>query len=396
VRTAIQKSVLKGKMRGIIVNTSLFCKKMNKNKPYFLALNRMPGMGPLTVLKLLKQWPSLGDLFALSQSNLEKAGLSEKLASVISSFNMKEIEQDLHWETQNQHQHCILTWEDNRYPALLKEIHDPPVVLYARGDLASLEQPMLAMVGTRKPSTTGAETSWYFANQLAQCGITIVSGLAEGIDAKAHQGCLKAEARTIAVMGTGMDSIYPRSNSQLASKIVENGLLLTEFPLKSRANAGHFPRRNRIISGLSKATLVVEAAMKSGSLITARLALEQNRDVLAIPGSIHNVQARGCHYLLQQGAKLVTSIQDVLDELGMPQLRNSVLLGTSIGSLAISHRNLVECIGFEVTTIDKIIERSGLSLDITLSNLAQLEIAGLVKAVPGGYARCILPDVHLV
>lgn len=365
------------------------------NKPYFLALNHMQSIGPRTVMKLLARWPSLQELFALSQVSLKKSGLSEHLSAQISSFDMSKIEKDLNWE--GAMGHAILTWEDCRYPLILKEIHDPPIVLYASGDMNALEQPLLAMVGTRKPSIVGGETSWYFANRLARLPITIVSGLAQGIDAKAHQGALDAKGRTIAVMGTGMDSIYPRNHGELARNIIEKGLLLTEFPLKSRANAGHFPRRNRIISGLSKATLVIEAAMRSGSLITARLALEQNRDVLAIPGSIHNSQARGCHHLLQQGAKLVTSIQDVLDELGMSQVRNSdVSASLCEESLEISNKNLVHCIGYEATTIDKIIERSGISLDVVLSKLAQLEVTGLVKAVPGGYSRCILPDIHLV
>ncbi len=356
----------------------------------------MPNIGPHTVMKLLERWPNLEELFALSHDSLIKCGLSERLSSLIASFNMKKLEPDLLWEESMSH--ALLTWEDARYPAILKEIHDPPIVLYADGDINALEQTLLAIVGTRKPSIAGGETAWHFANELAKHPITIVSGLAEGIDAKAHCGVLNADGRTIAVMGTGIDSVYPRKNADLARKITQKGLLLTEFPLKSRANAGHFPRRNRIISGLSKATLVIEAAMRSGSLITARLAVEQNRDVLAIPGSIHNPQARGCHHLLQQGAKLVTSIQDVLEELGMAQ-EPEHNVSTNLCSLLldIDDKNLVQCIGIDnSTTIDKIVERSGLSLGEVLSTLAQLEVKGLVKAVPGGYSRCILPATHLV
>ena len=279
----------------------------------------------------------------------------------------------------------MLTWDDPEYPPLLKEIHDPPPVLYAIGDLLSFQQPTVAMVGTRKPSIMGSETAWRFAFELAGKNITIVSGLALGIDAQAHSGCLAAGGKTIAVMGTGIDCIYPRRHVQLADKIGENGLLLSELPLQSPPIAGHFPRRNRIISGLSLSTLVVEAAVRSGSLITARLACEQNRDVLAIPGSIYNPQARGCHHLLQQGAKLVTTSNDVLDELGIDYTK---VVPEFVNTLASENKNLVKCIGFEVTTVDQIITRSGLNVEKVVCNLAELELQGVVKAIPGGYMRC--------
>ena len=353
------------------------------NKPWLLALNRINAIGPRTIMALLKRWPRLEDMFQLSHCDLVTAGLTKNLAQAIHDFDMADVTADLDWEKAPNHH--VLTWEDPDYPSLLKEIHDPPAVLYAAGDLQSLKHPMLAMVGTRKPSITGRETAHQFARQLASLPITIVSGLAHGIDAAAHLGCLAANGRTIAVMGTGMDCIYPRSHSNLASKISENGLLLTEFPLKISPRAGHFPRRNRIISGLSLATLVVEAALKSGSLITARLALEQNRDVLAIPGSIHNAQATGCHHLLQQGARLVTCTQDVLDELKIEMTLPEVKLGGP--SIASHIKNLVQFIGFEMTTIDQMIHRSGFGIEKVASELAQLELQGVVKAIPGGYIR---------
>ncbi|MFI4963292.1 MAG: DNA-processing protein DprA, partial [Legionellales bacterium] len=216
--------------------------------------------------------------------------------------------------------------------------------------------------------------------------ITIVSGLALGIDAQAHIGCLEAKGRTVGVMGTGIDCIYPRRHVQLAEQIREKGLLISEFPLKSPPIAGHFPRRNRIISGLSLCTLVIEAAIKSGSLITARMALEQNRDVLAIPGSIHNPLARGCHYLLQQGAKLVTSVADVLDELRIEH--QTLPAEKAVISLASGNKNLVQFIGFETTSIDQVIERSGYAVELVLGGLAELELHGAVVCVPGGYIRC--------
>ncbi|MGQ3891973.1 DNA-processing protein DprA [Legionella sp. CNM-4043-24] len=356
-----------------------------KNKVYFLALNRINGVGPRAVMKLLKRWPELKEMFDLSKQALEEAGLPARLAAAIKAFDMNEVEKDLLWEQQEDHH--LLTWEDAHYPALLKEIHDPPTVLYAAGNLACLQKTRIAMVGTRKPSVSGQETARYFARELASHQLCVVSGLALGIDSEAHAGCLAAQGSTIAVMGTGIDQIYPRRNQRLAEKIRENGLLLTEFSLKTSANAGHFPRRNRIISGLSLATLVVEAAIKSGSLITARLALEQNRDVLAIPGSIHNPLSRGCHHLLQQGARLVTSIQDIFDELGIDKTQN--ITQHARPSLATDSKNLVKCVGFDVSSVDQIIQRSGLSVEDVSCELAELELQGFIKAVPGGYTRSV-------
>lgn len=355
------------------------------NKPYLLALNRIPAIGPRTVMKLLRQWPVLADLFNTPYAALLDAGLPDKMARAIERFEHRILDTDTAWQ-QSSPQHHLLTWEHDAYPDLLREIHDPPVVLYAIGDLAALKQPCIAMVGTRKPSVSGSETAEHFAFELASRQITVVSGLALGIDARAHTGCVAAGGKTIAVMGTGIDRIYPRQHHQLADKLSKNGLLLSEFPLNSPSSAGHFPRRNRIISGLSLATLVVEAALRSGSLITARLALEQNREVMAVPGSIHNPQSRGCHFLLQQGAKLVTSTEDILEELKLtiPDKKAN----QSRSSLATNNKNLVKCIGFETTTVDQIVNRSGLNVEEVVSDLAILELEGIVKSVPGGYMRC--------
>ncbi|KGP64228.1 DNA-binding protein [Legionella norrlandica] len=355
------------------------------NLRHFLALNRMNKIGPRTVLKLLKKWPDLNLMFQLSGSELEQAGLPPLLAQTIKDFNLDLINADLNWLNSSENHH-ILTWDSPYYPKLLKEIADPPIVLYAKGQLSALEQPNLAIVGSRNSSITGNENAREFSKELAKYGITIVSGLALGIDAHAHLGCLEARGQTIAVLGTGIDCIYPRRHIKMAEQITENGLLLSEFPLKSPPIAGHFPLRNRIISGLSLCILVIEAAIKSGSLITARMAVEQNRDVLAIPGSIHNPLARGCHYLLQQGAKLVTSVADVLEELRIDH--DQVISNKPIFSLASSKENLVKFIGFEITTIDQIVVRSGYSVEQITSELAELELQGAIIAVPGGYIRC--------
>lgn len=354
------------------------------NLKFYLALNRIYKVGPKTVAKLQERWPCLEALFKLNKRQMEEEGLPAWLAEAISGFDMRLIEDDLRW--QEKAGHHLLTWDSPQYPSMLKEIYDPPVVLYAVGQLEVLKSPMLSMVGSRNPSVTGAENAKAFAKALAASDLTIVSGLALGVDAQAHQGCLEAKGKTIAVLGTGVDVLYPKRHGHLASQIRENGLLLSEFPLKTGPAAGHFPRRNRIISGLSLATLVVEAAVKSGSLITARLALEQNRDVFAIPGSIHNPQARGCHYLLQQGAKLVMSVNDILDELGLDKAKKNEKITASM--LARCNEKLVKCIGFELTTVDQIVVRSGLNVEQVACELADLELDGFIKAVPGGYMRC--------
>lgn len=355
------------------------------NLPYLLALNRMNKVGPRTVTKLLKRWPDLQIMFQLSRLELEQAGLPPVLAQIITEFDLNMIQADLDWQNSASDNH-ILVWSSPAYPVLLKEIADPPVVLYAKGQLSAFEQPLLAIVGSRNPSVTGSENAKNFAKELSLYGITIVSGLALGIDGQAHIGCVEAEGKTIAVLGTGINCIYPRRHSQLAAQITQNGLLISEFPLNSPPIAGHFPRRNRIISGLSLCTLVIEAAIKSGSLITAKMALEQNRDVLAIPGSIHNPLARGCHHLLQQGAKLVTSVTDVLEELRIES--NHLTTDKPFFSLASGNENLVKFIGFELTSIDQIIVRSGFTIEQVTGELAELELQGAVKAVPGGYIRC--------
>lgn len=355
------------------------------NLHYLLALNRMENIGARTLGKLLKRWPILNDMFQLSQKDLEQAGLPPSLAQTIIHTDLHAIDADLHWLNSSEDNHLFWLGSDN-YPSLLTEIPDPPAVLYARGNLNALIPPKLAIVGSRNPSITGSENAKHFAKELAQHNLCIVSGLALGIDAQAHIGCLEAQGRTIGVLGTGIDCIYPRRHMALAQQITENGLLISEFPLKSPPIAGHFPRRNRIISGLSLCTLVIEAAIKSGSLITARMAIEQNRDVLAIPGSIHNPLARGCHYLLQQGAKLVTTVSDVLDEMRIES--QALVTDKADFSLASHNENLVKFIGFETTNIDQIITRSGFAVEQVLGELAKLELQGIITSVPGGYLRC--------
>lgn len=353
------------------------------NTDYFLALNHISGIGPRTVSRCVRLFPELDELFRCTAPTLIQLGLSERVAHAIVAFDFSRISMDKKW--QNGHDKNILTWEHPQYPNLLKEISNPPFVLFAKGDLSLFHQPCLAIVGTRKPTPMGRETSCEFSANLSRAGVNIVSGLALGIDAAAHQGCLTERGNTIAVLGSGVENIYPCQHRDLAKKIMENGLICSEFPVYSKANAGHFPQRNRIISGLSLATLVVEAAVSSGSLITAQYALEQNRDVFAIPSSIDNVQAKGCHQLLQQGAKLITSPKDILDELNLGHFfMHPGLLKTEI---ACENDTLMQCVGCAPTSIERIMSRSGLPMQDALRQLTDLELKGFIKAVPGGYVR---------
>jgi len=354
------------------------------NKHALLVLNRLPNVGPRTIAKLLRRWPDAETIFSLSRRDLLHAGVPERLAGVLVSAKPDVIDVDMRW--QETHNHTLLTWFDAAYPALLKEIPDAPPVLYAIGDISCLKGPKLAMVGTRTPSITGAETAWQFARDLGEQDVTIVSGLARGIDGEAHRGCLAGKGKTVAVLGTGIDCIYPRQHAKLTEEIKVKGLLLSEFPLGTPPAAGHFPRRNRIISGVSDATLVVECSLKSGSLITAHLALDQNRNVMALPGSIHNPQAKGCHALLQQGAALVTSPQEVLEELCVERRFGEV--GKDVSSSEAETGSLTTYISFDVTTVDQIVARSSLPVEDVITDLAELELLGRVKAVLGGYIRC--------
>lgn len=290
---------------------------------------------------------------------------------------------------QNQPNHYLITLSDPRYPSRLKEIHDPPDFLFLRGDPEILNQPQIAVVGSRNPTPVGCEIAAEIAGQLTQRGFCITSGLALGIDAAAHRGALTAKGKTIAVLGCGLDRIYPHRHRQLATDITQSGALLSEFSPGTPPLAPHFPQRNRIISGLSLGTLVVEATPQSGSLITARQAVTQNREVFAIPGSIRNPLSRGCHQLIQQGAKLVESVDDIIAELGEWTRGNTVkpVQQALLPPLDPDQRNLIECIGSELTSMDQLVSRSQWPIQKVAAILLELELLGSIVAVPGGYIR---------
>ncbi len=281
-----------------------------------------------------------------------------------------------------------MTWNDPLYPKCLQEIHRPPKVLWIKGDPHYLSCPQIAIVGSRLATPAGLAIAKEFAEQLALAGFIVTSGLAEGIDGAAHAGALSAQKPTIAVLGSGLNHIYPRQHSALAQSIAVQGALVSEFPANAPPRAAHFPQRNRIISGLSLGTLVVEANLKSGSLITARLANEQGREVFAIPGSIRNAQSAGCHALIQQGAKLVENVAQILEELAW---QNPVEIQTvhkpMVLELDQSQHKLLECVGFSPTSVDSIVLHSGFSLAIVLPGLVELELHGYIQSVSIGYLR---------
>jgi DNA processing protein len=353
---------------------------------YWLALLHLPGVGPVRLRDLLNHFGSPRRL--LEQGARERT-LEPALLEALRAPAWDAVERDLAWAGAGR---TILTLADPRYPPLLAQVHDAPPLLFIHGNVEALAQPQLAVVGSRNPTPLGEETAQQFARVLAGAGLIITSGLALGIDAAAHRGALAAKGQTVAVFGTGPDRIYPARHRDLAHAIVDGGgALVSEYPPGTPPLPGHFPRRNRIISGLSLGTLVVEAALRSGSLLTARSAVEQGREVFAIPGSIHNPLARGCHRLIRDGAKLVETAQDVLEELA-PQLRAALAQepALSVGEFGLDeeYRRLLDCLDFAPTAVDILVERSGLTADAVSSMLLLLELEGYVaSAAGGGYAR---------
>nr|VFJ64899.1 MAG: DNA protecting protein DprA [Candidatus Kentron sp. DK] len=364
---------------------------------HWLGLFRAPQLGAAKLRALLAAYPDPTAIFNATPSQLTHMGLAEETRKYIAEYDGSAVAGDMAWLERSDHHLLILT--GSGYPPRLAEIPDPPPFLFARGNREILTAPQIAMVGSRNPTPTGLETAFSFARELAGMGFVITSGLATGIDGAAHRGAMAAGGRTVAVMGTGLDRVYPARHREIALEIVENGACVSEFPLGAPPVAANFPRRNRIISGLCLGVLVVEATTRSGSLITARLAAEQGREVFAIPGSIHNPLARGCHLLLRQGAKLVESASDILEEIGpqepwpSPPDADKIASDTDTGAggelpLDAEYRQLLDNMGFEPTPVDTLCERTGLTVAVISSMLLTLELEGYVSSSPGrGYSR---------
>jgi DNA processing protein len=347
----------------------------------WLQLTLTPGLGATSIRNLLGRFGLPESVLSAPSKQLESVVGSAAAALLRSKEIAPAVEHALRWAEAPGH--AVVTLADTTYPGLLLEIPDPPALLYAVGRLELLARPALAIVGSRNATAQGARNAEQFAQAFSEAGFAIASGLAMGIDAAAHCGGLAAQGSTIAVLGTGVDVVYPRQNAALAARIAQSGLLLSEFPLGSTAVAHHFPRRNRLISGLAQGCLVIEAALASGSLITARAALEQGREVFAVPGSIHSPLSKGCHALIKQGAKLVESAEDVLAELGAFRIP-----GAQHGhKSSVAHQNeetLLPLLGFDPVDIDSLCTRTGLSAEQVSAGLLRLELAGQVAALPGG------------
>jgi len=358
---------------------------------FWLAVKSIPRLANHKKIALVDKF-GLKALFSPT-SDLAQSGLTKPQQFAISSPDWSSISKII--ADSSLCQSKVIAYDDPRYPELLKEIYDPPLVLFTRGNVDLLSLPKIAIVGSRNATFAGREVAHKLAGELTT-QFVVTSGLALGIDAQAHLGALSQQGYTIAVVATGLDITYPARHKKLQKDIIENnGLIISEFAPGIAPKAGHFPKRNRLISGLSVGVVVVEASLKSGSLITARCALEQGREVFAVPSSIYNIQAKGCHWLIKQGAKLVEDIADIVEEFE----------DLSIGSLNLSRNKekensseksaqqdlcndpMLASVGYEITPVDIVVSRSKLPIDVVLTRLTVLELKGFVSAVPGGYLK---------
>mgnify|MGYP003683019641 CR=1 FL=1 len=375
---------------------------MLEELPYWLALWRIPGVGPGHFRQITDRYPSMTGFFNLPVAELEALGLSAKQSRLIAGFQrgtepklLEGVTRDLDWLEQAE-EHRVLTWADDDYPPLLREIKGSPPILFVRGDASLLSLPQIAIVGSRHSSRQGRKLAQDFANYFSSNGFVTTSGLALGIDAAAHAGAMLGGGKTIAVLAHGLDDIYPNRNRNLGLEVVKQGALVSEFPIGVSPRAEFFPRRNRIISGLSLGVLVVEAALKSGSLITAHEAVDQGREVFAIPGSINDPLAKGCHALIRNGARLVETAQQVVDELmpllGFMQQQIEPLTQQAHAQADQYEQNSLErrllaALEYEPTPIDQLVGLTGLCVADISSTLVMLEIDGVVQQQQGGYCR---------
>lgn len=361
----------------------------------YLRLFSCDALSPLLFARLLQHFASVGALSGASDEALLACGLEapqiDALHQSLAAGMNPELERSLHWQKRDHHH--LLCFEDPDYPPLLRETDVAPPLLFVRGNREALKRTQIAIVGSRRASSYGQRTAFWLGRELGAAGLLVTSGLARGIDTRAHEGALEAESATVAVIGTGVDRIYPPGNERLADKIIERGALVSEFALGTPPLPLNFPRRNRIMSGLSLGTVVVEAAVKSGSLITARLAMEQNREVFAVPGPITSANSAGCHRLLRDGATLVESPSDILEELGWEGTRTKALASGGSGQrrhtvkLGKDHKNLVNLIGCEGCELQWLLEATGLEHQELLEQLLHLEISGQIEARGGRYYR---------
>jgi len=357
-----------------------------------IELTLIPEIGTITQSRIRAKHPDMGSFFGLSDKAMEMLGIPPEARHAAHSRAFKAIAEEIYDWGPREGCAFIVRGQDG-YPSLLEEIYDPPLVLYARGNLECLNLPGIAIVGTRRPTIYGQQIAEGVASDLAERGIAIISGLARGIDGSAHRGCLEANGNTIAILGCGIDVVYPREHKQLTNKILDKGLLLSEFPPGVSPSPQNFPIRNRIISGLAFGTLVIEAGEYSGSLITARLAMEQNREVYAIPGNITSPRSFGPNFLIKQGAKLVQSWRDVVEEFPS-ELRQKMLIqedsrqSAKMGLKLLSDEES-KILGVlkmdEAIQFDTILRGSGLTVSELSGMLLNLEMSGWLRQLPGNF-----------
>jgi len=348
---------------------------------YWIAFSRIPGIGRVKLSQLREHFTTLGHAWKASTGELKKAGLDSKSVDIIVNLRSK-ISPDAEMESLKQYKVKVLTCDSPDYPQRLKEIYDFPPVLYVRGNLLPEDECCLAVVGTRRATVYGRQVTEEIVRDLARNKITIISGLAKGIDSVAHRATLEAHGRTIAVFACGLDIVYPAENAKLAYEIMEHGALISEYPLGARPKADNFPRRNRIMSGMSLGVLVVEAGESSGALITANQAVEQNRDVFAVPGSILSPASRGTNNLIQEGAKLVRNYVDILEELNLAMVAQQLEMKELLPADE-TESLLLKQLSTEPTHIDEVCRQSGLAAAVVGSTLAIMELKGMVKQVGG-------------
>jgi len=361
-----------------------------------------PSLGGASLIKLIETLGGVAAVAAASKRDLTRSGLTDEAATAITNPDQAKIESDLQWLSHPDHH--LLRWDDDAFPVLLRRIPTPPAALFVDGDPGCLWQPQIAIIGSRNPTAGGLDHARDFAATLARQGMTITSGLASGIDTASHEAAMDAGGLTIAVNGTGLDRVYPASSHAAAQRIRSQGAMVSELPLGSPPKRQHFPSRNRIISGLSLAVLVVEAGLNSGTLITARKAAEQGRDVFALPGSLNNPMAKGCHRLIREGARLVETTADIMQELGpvaaelQMEIRQRLEQpdeppGTPAGDVDnllddADYHTVWEALGYDPKPVDTIIEQTRLSAREISSMLLMMELKGMVKKHASGcYVR---------
>ncbi len=347
----------------------------------WLALSLARSVSSVLARKLLARFGTPDSVLQQSRASMMTLASAKEADALIAERDSPRVLAAMQWlEAADNH---IVTLADDDYPRALLEISDPPLLLYLKGRRELLGAAGLAVVGSRNATPQGIKNAEQFSESLSEAGLTIVSGMALGIDAAAHAGGLRGRGSSIAVVGTGLDIVYPARNRGLAHELAAHGMILSEFALGTPGVAANFPRRNRLISGLSRGCLVVEAAIASGSLITARLAGEQGRDVFAIPGSIHSPLSKGCHLLIKQGAKLVDSAEDILCELGL-SLGETTPAGGRAQKNAHEDDSVLTAIGYDATSLDELMTRTGMAADVLSARLMELEIQGAVSVLPGG------------